>query len=99
MGCIVINKTSTDYHLRGKDLHGSVACRTYVGTMCSDEDAVGLVQDTGRSVQSVGATAATNMGHMFNMHHDDAGKFRLVYIKLSLSPGAHEPREVGRRSV
>ena len=63
-------------HLRGKDLLGNAVGLAYVGTMCHDEDAVGLVEDTGGSVQSVGTTAAHELGHIFNMLHDDLGEFR-----------------------
>lgn len=55
----------------GIDIDGSTVGIAYVGTMCSDRLSVGLTQDNGRSIDGVGATAAHEMGHVFNMRHDD----------------------------
>ena len=33
---------------------------------------MGITEDRGRSVESTGATAAHELGHIFNMHHDDS---------------------------
>lgn len=66
----------TDCHFRGKDLVGRYISVSYVGTMCSDEDALGLIQDIGRSVQDLGAAAAHELGHILNMLHDDLGKYQ-----------------------
>ena len=43
----------------------------FLTAMCFDHDAVGMVRDKGRSIQSVGATAAHELGHLLNMRHDD----------------------------
>ena len=42
----------------------------FVGTMCSTTGSVGVTQDGGRSLSSVAATAAHELGHVFNMNHD-----------------------------
>ena len=39
--------------------------------MCSDLNSIGLVQDTRRSVESTGGITAHELGHIFNMNHDD----------------------------
>ena len=44
-----------------------------VGAMCTSFSN-GVTQDTGSSVASVGATAAHEMGHIFDMNHDDGRK-------------------------
>ena len=75
-----IDFSPSDCHLRGKDLLGDYAGIASVRTMCSDEKSIGLVQDTGGSVQSVGATGAHELGHIFNMLHDDSGEFEIVLI-------------------
>ena len=33
---------------------------------------MGLTEDRGRSVESTGAIAAHELGHIFNMNHDDS---------------------------
>ena len=58
--------------------------------MCSDLNSIGLVQDTRRSVASTGGITAHELGHIFNMNHDDgsecctfpAGICEYVYILL-----------------
>ena len=39
--------------------------------MCRGRSAAGVTQDTGSSVAFVGAIAAHELGHIFNMEHDD----------------------------
>ena len=59
------------YLYRGIDLTGNVAGIAYIGTMCRSSTSVGLTQGGGGSIDSVGATAAHELGHIFNMRHDD----------------------------
>lgn len=64
---------STTY--RGQDIEGSTIGLAYVGTMCSRYINVGLTQDGGRgSLEVIGATAAHELGHIFNMNHDVSSK-------------------------
>ena len=55
----------------GIDLDGQTIGLAPIGAMCSRISA-GLTQDTGTSVASVSSTAAHELGHIFNMNHDDA---------------------------
>lgn len=48
--------------------------------MCNRGSAIGLTQDGGRGIDSVGSTAAHELGHIFNMNHD--GKFK-EYMNLT----------------
>ncbi len=55
---------------------GSAVGLAYVGTMCTKSVAIGLTQDGGELVvNSVGAIAAHELGHIFNMAHDDFSKY------------------------
>ena len=56
---------------RGIDLDGNTVGFAFVGTMCGP-NAVGITQDGGRSIDSTASTAAHELGHIFNMNHDDA---------------------------
>lgn len=57
------------------NLLGSTVGLAFVGTMCSFRNSVGLTQDGGRgSVVGVASTAAHELGHIFNMQHDDGRK-------------------------
>ena len=56
---------------RGIDLAGSTIGIAYVGTMCSQSSSVGVTQDWSHSVDAVGSTAAHELGHNFNMDHDN----------------------------
>lgn len=49
---------------------GSTVGLGFVGTMCRGLSSVGVTQDGGRTLQSVGSTAAHELGHIFNMNHD-----------------------------
>ena len=54
----------------GIDLDGSTVGLAPVGAMCSRISG-GLTQDTGASTAIVSSIAAHEMGHIFNMNHDD----------------------------
>ena len=43
----------------------------FIGTMCNSRLSVGLSLDELRSLEKVGSTAAHELGHIFNMQHDD----------------------------
>ena len=57
----------------GIDLTGDAVGLAGIGTMCSKVSA-GLTQDTGSSVAHVATTAAHELGHIFNMRHDNRRK-------------------------
>jgi len=57
----------------GIDLDGQTIGLAPVGAMCSRISA-GLTQDTGSSVASTASTATHELGHIFNMNHDDGRK-------------------------
>ena len=58
----------------GIDLDGATIGFAPVGTMCLGSRAGGLTQDTGASTASVASTAAHEVGHIFNMNHDDGSE-------------------------
>ena len=58
----------------GIDFDGSTIGYAPVGAMCRGSRAAGLTQDTGASTESVASTVAHEMGHIFNMNHDDEHK-------------------------
>jgi len=60
----------TRYSSSGIDLDGTTVGIAPLGAMCTSF-ANGVTQDTGRSVASVGAIAAHELGHIFDMDHDD----------------------------
>lgn len=55
----------------GIDIDGSVVGVAFVGTMCSGSSSVGFTEDGGRTRPQVFAIAAHELGHIFNMDHDD----------------------------
>ena len=55
----------------GVNLDGNTVGIAFIRTMCSDTASVGLSQDGARSLESIGSTAAHELGHIFNMNHDD----------------------------
>ena len=55
---------------RGIDLDGGTVGIAFIRTMCSDTHSVGVTQDGGRAISSLGGTAAHELGHIFNMGHD-----------------------------
>ncbi len=63
---------------RGINLDGNTIGVAYLGTMCT-EFSNGLVQDGGSPITSVIAIAAHEVGHNFNMQHDD-GNIE-IYLK------------------
>lgn len=66
------------FYSRGVDLLGSTVGIAFVGTMCRGRTSVGLSQDGGRRLQGVGSTVAHELGHIFNMNHDDGRKLQMV---------------------
>ena len=58
----------------GIDFDGFITGNAPVGAMCMGSRAAGLTQDTGASTESVASTVAHEMGHIFNMNHDDERK-------------------------
>ena len=70
------------YHVlhRGIDLDGGTVGIAFVRTMCSDTHSVGVTQDRGRAINSVGVTAAHELGHIFNMGHDGSEWYIFKYM-------------------
>ena len=62
---------SLSLYRRGIDISGNTVGFAFVGTMCSTLSSIGLSQDRRSGVDSVGSTAAHELGHIFNMAHDD----------------------------
>ena len=55
--------------------------------MCRGIRSVGLTEDRGRSVESTGAIAAHELGHIFNMEHDDSpSEWVVVGVPVSYGP-------------
>lgn len=58
-----------------------------MGTMCDSRSSVGLSQDGGRSLSSVIATAAHELGHIMNMKHDEdhvGNNINILYTQCSI---------------
>ena len=55
---------------RGFDLNGGTIGIAFIAAICSGSS-VSVTQDGGRSLTSVVVTAAHELGHNFNMFHDD----------------------------
>ncbi len=66
---------------RGQDILGSTVGLAYLGTMCNRDVAIGFTQDGGEgSIESVGAIAAHELGHIFNMRHDSSSKWLVTIV-------------------
>ena len=63
---------------RGVNLRGNVVGLAFVGTMCSSRNSVGLTQDRQAPASRVAITASHELGHIFNMDHDD-GRKHIIY--------------------
>ena len=59
------------YIHRGIELDGDTVGVAFVNTVCNLRFSVGLTQDGGRALSSVVVTAAHELGHIFNMVHDE----------------------------
>ena len=71
----VINFTLLLYDFySGIDIAGSTVGMAFINTICG-RLGVGLTQDTGRSVDSVGGIMAHELGHLFGMNHDDGSEY------------------------
>ena len=68
---ICIHVTHTFQLYSGIDLDGNTVGLAYIGTMCNQRASIGLSQDSRSGVDSVGSTAAHELGHIFGMNHDD----------------------------
>ena len=74
MFVIIVISPLPNYTYSGIDLDGSTVGIAFIGTMCTRSSSTGLTQDgLGRSLSSVTSTAAHELGHVFNMNHDDGG--------------------------
>lgn len=60
----------------GIEIEGATIGLAFVGTMCDRQQSTGFTQDGGNlgELDNVIATVAHELGHIFNMNHDD-GKF------------------------
>ena len=65
---------------RGIDLDDGTVGIAFIRTMCSDTHSVGVTQDRGRAISSLGGTAAHELGHIFNMGHDGSEWYIFIYI-------------------
>lgn len=59
------------FFLRGIDINGNTVGLAFIGTMCNRLAAIGFTQDGGRSLADTISTAAHELGHIFNMNHDE----------------------------
>ena len=71
------------FHSSGIDLDSTVIGRAFVGTMCNRRSSTGITQDGGMSFSRVVTTAAHELGHIFNMNHDDDGMSMNAVVRLS----------------
>ena len=67
----------------GVDLDGGTVGRAFIGAICGSHG-VGLIQDTRRSVHYVGAIMAHEIGHLFNMDHDDGSEYTYIVFTYML---------------
>ena len=66
MCCISCYCTS----IRGISIDQPTVGIAYVSQMCSAYSSVGVIEDIGGAVTSVGAILAHELGHLFSMQHD-----------------------------
>jgi len=64
-------------------LNGTTIGLAYLSTMCNIPWSLGLIQDGGASLARMTSLASHEVGHNFNMHHDD-GKMDTVIKKYKL---------------
>lgn len=58
----------------GTEIDGSIVGLAFIGTMCNQSYSAGVAQDGGAPLDRITTLAAHELGHVFNMRHDD-GKF------------------------
>ena len=59
-------------YCRGVDLNGTTVGLAFIGTMCDERSSLGLTEDGGtRPLATVISIASHEVGHNFNMRHDD----------------------------
>ena len=56
---------------RGRDIDGPDVGIAFVGTMCSSDLSSSVVQDGGADADFVSVVATHELGHSFNMQHDN----------------------------
>ena len=78
--------THTPHTHRSINLDGNTVGIANVRAMCRGIRSVGLTEDRGRSVESTGAIAAHELGHIFNMEHDDSPSEWVVGVPVSYGP-------------
>ena len=64
---------------RDINIDGGTVGISNMGTMCRCPSSSGLTQDGGRSLNAVVTTAAHELGHIFNMNHDDGKSNRMEW--------------------
>uniref|UniRef100_R4G2D3 SVMP-Aca-4 n=1 Tax=Acanthophis wellsi TaxID=239747 RepID=R4G2D3_9SAUR len=58
--------------LTGIDFNGATVGRAYVGTLCSPEKSVAVIQDYSKRTSMVASTMAHELGHNLGIDHDNA---------------------------
>ena len=66
-----INPLSSSPSSSGIDIDGGTVGIAFIGTMCNLRSSTGVSQDGGRNLAGVATTVAHELGHIFNMDHDD----------------------------
>lgn len=65
---------------RGIDIEGSTIGIAFVDGMCFRQFSTGVTQDGDGNLPNVISTAAHELGHIFNMDHDEPSMNTLLYI-------------------